>query len=75
MAVRPATLLQHLRRFATRSAPALAADATLLERFGRDRDEAAFAALVDRHGPMVLRVCRRVLGDAHNTEGGCKRCS
>ena len=28
--------------------------------------EAAFATLVERHGPMVLRVCRGVLGDAHD---------
>ncbi len=36
-------------------------DAQLLERFVARRDEAgaaAFRALVDRHGPMVLRVCR-----------------
>ena len=32
------------------------ADAALLARFVADRDEAAFAALVERHGPMVLRV-------------------
>jgi RNA polymerase sigma factor (sigma-70 family) len=44
------------------------ADAVLIERFARLGDEAAFAALVDRHGPMVLRVCRRVLGDAHTAE-------
>src|SRR6266700_4104144 len=37
-------------------------DAALLERFARRRDEDAFAALVRRHGPMVLRVCRRVVG-------------
>jgi RNA polymerase sigma factor (sigma-70 family) len=47
-------------------------DAELLGRYvsGR-RDEAAedaFAALVERHGPMVLGVCRRVLGDRHAAE-------
>src|SRR5436305_12050130 len=36
-------------------------DAELLERYVTDRDEAAFAALLRRHGPMVLGVCRRVL--------------
>ena len=44
-------------------------DAELLARFVTGRGglaaEAAFAALVDRHGPMVLGVCRRVTGDRH----------
>ena len=40
-------------------------DRGLLGRFARTGDEAAFAALVDRHGPMVLGVCRRVLRDSH----------
>ena len=33
-----------------------------------DGAEAGFAALVERHGPMVLRVCRQVLGDPHDAE-------
>ena len=37
--------------------------AELLDRFAAQRDEAAFAALVNRHGPMVLATCRRILPD------------
>jgi RNA polymerase sigma factor (sigma-70 family) len=43
-------------------------DRALLERFARGRDEAAFAELVRRHGPMVLRVARRVLQDRQDAE-------
>jgi RNA polymerase sigma factor (sigma-70 family) len=46
-------------------------DAQLLEQFLAGLDEGAeagFAALVERHGPMVLRVCRQVLGDPHDAE-------
>src|SRR5947208_14242678 len=40
----------------------------LLERFVADRDESALEALVDRHGPMVLGVCRRWLANPHDVE-------
>ncbi|MBX6314592.1 MAG: sigma-70 family RNA polymerase sigma factor, partial [Isosphaeraceae bacterium] len=43
-------------------------EAELLERFVTERDEEAFEALVVRHGPMVLAVCRGVLADAHDVE-------
>jgi RNA polymerase sigma factor (sigma-70 family) len=43
-------------------------DGALLERFLTRRDDAAFEALMERHGPMVLGVCRRVAGDAHAAE-------
>jgi RNA polymerase sigma factor (sigma-70 family) len=47
-------------------------DRELLDRFASDRDEAAFAALVGRHGPMVLGICRRVLRNAHDAEDACQ---
>jgi RNA polymerase sigma factor (sigma-70 family) len=40
-------------------------DAELLARFNAKRDEAAFEELVRRHGPAVLRVCRRLVGPSH----------
>jgi RNA polymerase sigma factor (sigma-70 family) len=43
-------------------------DGQLLERFCAARDEAAFAALMRRHGPLVLSVCRRLLTDADDVE-------
>src|SRR5262245_27405760 len=59
--------LCHLRQVV---APAAADrfDAELMERFINAHDEAAFARLVERHGPLVLGVCRRVLQNHHDAE-------
>ena len=43
-------------------------DRQLLRRFTKARDESAFELLIQRHGPMVLGVCRRVLGNADGAE-------
>ncbi len=46
-------------------------DRQLLERFVAHRDagaEVAFAALVTRHGPMVVAICRQLLGDHQHAE-------
>ncbi len=43
-------------------------DIRLLERYIAHRDELAFEALVRRHGPMVLGVCRRVLDDSNDAD-------
>jgi RNA polymerase sigma factor (sigma-70 family) len=48
--------------------PEADSDAELLRRFIATRDSAAFAGLVNRHGPMVLSVCRRAAVDDHAAE-------
>jgi RNA polymerase sigma factor (sigma-70 family) len=62
------TLYKYLRRVNLRHDAGDLADALLLECWLTDGDDAAFEALVRRHGPMVLKVCRRVLHDAHEAE-------
>jgi RNA polymerase sigma factor (sigma-70 family) len=62
------SLLNHLGQLSVFPAQHHLADEELLDRFVRQRDQAAFAALVQRHGPLVLRVCQRVLRDHHATE-------
>jgi RNA polymerase sigma factor (sigma-70 family) len=60
-------LLRQIRRLVADSQTALP-DGDLLRGYLDRRDEAAFAALVERHGPMVLGVCRAVLGHRHDAE-------
>jgi RNA polymerase sigma factor (sigma-70 family) len=43
-------------------------DAELLEQFAAERSEAAFAAIVERYGRLVLGICRRVLGHEQDAE-------
>ena len=57
-----AGLSANLLRYITREAAASTPDAVLLRRFVTDRDNDAFTALIRRHGPIVYRVCRRLLG-------------
>jgi len=61
-------LLPHLHRLLTVGFHGGATDQQLLEAFLDRRDPSAFAALVQRHGRMVLSVCRRVLHDVHDAE-------
>src|SRR5262249_53550149 len=59
---------RHIRKLVAVNASDPSADPELLRRFAGERDEAAFAALVRRHGPLVLAVCRRVLHNEHDAE-------
>ncbi len=61
-------VINHLRCLVAPGARAAPADRLLLDEFARSGQEAAFAALVRRHGGLVLGVCRRVLLDEHDAE-------
>ena len=68
MAASADSLLDHLYRLAAPAALRATSDRELLAAFVANRHPAAFNAMVGRHGPMVLNVCRRMLGDAHLAE-------
>jgi RNA polymerase sigma factor (sigma-70 family) len=61
-------VMRHVRAAGSEGAP----DALLLRRFVAARDEVAFAAIVERHGPMVLGVARRAVADVHLAEDVCQ---
>jgi hypothetical protein len=61
-----------LRLFLAAQTPADVSDRELLDRFLRRQDEAAFAALVHRHGAMVVSACRRVLNQEQDAEDACQ---
>jgi len=63
-----AAVLKQLRSLLQAGTVGGLTDGQLLEQFVQRRDETAFAALVERHGPMALRVCRSRLGDRHDAE-------
>jgi RNA polymerase sigma factor (sigma-70 family) len=60
--------IQRLRRVTVLRGGGEVLDAELLERFVTGHEEAAFEALVQRHGPMVLSVCRHLLVDTNDAE-------
>src|SRR5262245_54696230 len=61
-------LLDQIRRMAAQEQLRQMPDRELLAQFVGQHDEAAFRILMDRYGPMVLRVCKRILGNDHDAE-------
>src|SRR5262245_13476815 len=62
------TVLRHIHRLVGVPGAGPTPDSELLGRFVQGRDEAAFAELVRRHGPMVRSVCHSVLRHRHDAE-------
>jgi RNA polymerase sigma factor (sigma-70 family) len=62
------TVIQFLHRLTAPWAVVGSTDGELLQRFTSSREEAAFAALVQRHGQLVLGVCRRLLYQEQDAE-------
>jgi RNA polymerase sigma-70 factor (ECF subfamily) len=63
-----AMVIRHFRRAVLRQDAAGRTDGQLLASFLDQKDEAAFEALVRRHGPMVFGVCHRVVRNHHDAE-------
>src|SRR5262245_28048807 len=57
-----------LERLFTKGTMTGAGEGQLLDRFLAEGGEGAFEAILRRHGPMVLGVCRRILSDPHDAE-------
>ncbi len=61
-------VVRHLRKVVGGAEGEGLSDGQLLRVFSVEKDQAAFACLVRRHGPMVLRVCRHVLRHQQDAE-------
>src|SRR5581483_1814108 len=61
-------VLRQLHKLAISETTRDLSDGQLLQRFTIDGDQAAFATLVQRHGPLVLSVCRHVLSAEPDAE-------
>src|SRR5437868_6374666 len=66
------SVLCYIRRLVAAGQTRELADRDLLERFVARHDEAAFAAIVERYGPLVLGVCWRTLRSEHHAEDACQ---
>src|SRR5262249_33633680 len=62
------TVVQYVRRLAKASSDDSTTDQELLASYAAERDESAIAAVVERHGRLVWRVCRRALGNTPDAE-------
>src|SRR5262249_38743163 len=61
-------LMDHLRGLAEAARSRDTSDQELVQAFATGKDDGAFDVLVRRHGPMVLSLCRRLLGNEHDAE-------
>jgi zinc protease len=64
----PGSMADSVRRLFGRGTVAGLGESQLLDRFAAEGDQAAFEALLGRHGPMVLGVCRQVLDDPNDVD-------
>jgi RNA polymerase sigma factor (sigma-70 family) len=63
-----AKVVRHIHHMAAGTKLSERTDFELLEAFSRSRDQHAFTALVTRHGPLVYRICRRLLNHEQDAE-------
>src|SRR4051794_6447185 len=61
-------VVRHLRRLRSREEGGAGSDGELIAAFTARNDQAAFAGLVERYGPLVWRVCRRGLRPEQDAE-------